>query len=190
MPHRNKAYTKEELIELIKKKKKELKRTPKYFEMDNIAYNTFKKYFGSWNNALKEAELKYNKIKNNYSKEELIKILRSTARRVKRSPTRYDIESPTFTVFRNIFGSWNEALKAAKLKVKQTRECKSKGFKDLSKDQIILLLIGWKSLNNSLTASQIQNDKNIPSPIYIIKKLEVKKWNEVVELVNKYQDNK
>ncbi|PFJ23928.1 homing endonuclease associated repeat-containing protein [Bacillus cereus] len=105
-------YTKEELIEIIQKKAKELGRAPKCCEIKEI--NLLIKEYGSWNKALKAAGLPvFKKIV--YTKEELIEIIQKKAKELNRAPKSNEIKQAP-SIFR-AFGSWSKALKAAGLLV-------------------------------------------------------------------------
>lgn len=117
-------YTKRELINIILDYSKILRRTPK---MKEVAYNKdlppinqFIKKFKTWNNLLKECNLKINS-NYNYSKEYLLNTLKSLSISFKRSPFIKDLENdeslPSPKVYFKKFNSWNNALKLAGLKI-------------------------------------------------------------------------
>ncbi len=64
----NKKLTKEEVIQKVKEKSKELRRSPYSYELQNICYQGIK-FFGSWNETLRLAGLKINKRKKLSSEE-------------------------------------------------------------------------------------------------------------------------
>lgn len=97
------GYTKDQLIEIIKQKEKELGRTPTSSSFDRIPLNAFLKVFGTWNNALVEAGLCLNRERDKYSKEELINIIQYTAKKLSKIPTIDDIKYPSRSVFQNTF---------------------------------------------------------------------------------------
>lgn len=108
-------YTKEELINVIKKKVKELGRIPKASEIKEIT--PILKQFKTWNNALKQAELKVNKRR--YTEQDLLKIIKSKANELGRTPKFSEIKEIKPVL--KTFGTWNNALKNAELKINRKR---------------------------------------------------------------------
>jgi predicted GIY-YIG superfamily endonuclease/ribonuclease I len=81
--------------------------------------NTYRRTFGSWNNALKEAALEINH-ENNISKERLLEELQRLDNEYEKTPSIYLMESEgkfTQQPYKRAFGSWNEALKEAGLEI-------------------------------------------------------------------------
>ncbi|MBS4161310.1 hypothetical protein GWP49_29960, partial [Klebsiella pneumoniae] len=108
------AYTKEELIEILKQQAAELGRSPRFAEVKQV--QSIIKQFGSFNNALKAAGLSINRVGTRtkpYTKEELIEILCQKANELGRSPKFYEVIQ-RHTVIK-YFGSFNEGLIAAGL---------------------------------------------------------------------------
>lgn len=122
---RQKKYTKEELIKLIKDKAEETGRTPSAKEMD--CARTVNRYFGSWNKAIEEAGLKVlgRGGKNgggkriNRTDNELIEIVKQEAKRLGRAPKR--IESSVVDACEYRFGTWNNTLRKAGLDINTIR---------------------------------------------------------------------
>ncbi len=120
--------TDEELIDFLKAKAESLGRTPNQrdvkYDRTMPSLNTYVNKFGSWNRALKEAGLSVNVGRTN---EELIDLLKAKAESLGRTPTIRDINSdksmPSTMPYIKIFGSWNQALKAAGLTPNHVR-CK------------------------------------------------------------------
>ena len=116
------GYSKEELIEQVRKLADELGRTPMEREFDEdrrtAGAATVQKRFGSWNAFLREAGLDILRMVN-YSDEELIEQIRAMAKKLGRTPTRreYDNnpETASTTTIATRFGSWNKALALAGL---------------------------------------------------------------------------
>jgi hypothetical protein len=113
-------YTKEELIDILKQKYKELGRIPKNTDFKYSKPNTvtFQNTFGSWNNALIKAfknEVKEEKdcinVKS-YNKDELIEILKEKYIELGRVPKLHDFDktNPCKNTFISRFGSWRKAL--------------------------------------------------------------------------------
>jgi len=85
--------------------------------------NTASRLFGSWSNALKEAGIKCQKYK--YSKKELIQILKDKYKEyncISYEICLYDNNMPDPTTYIRLFGSWNNALKEAKIPKQNLRE--------------------------------------------------------------------
>lgn len=119
--HEYRKWKKEELLEWLIKKAKELDRTPRTKDFDKDpkapAKNQVVKSFGSWNNALREANLPVRWAR---TKEELIEILHKLSMELKRTPTREEIKSmkrciKSYTPFVEKFGSYTAACLMAGL---------------------------------------------------------------------------
>ncbi|PFA83260.1 homing endonuclease associated repeat-containing protein, partial [Bacillus cereus] len=102
--------SKQEIIIEIRNKAEALGRTPKNSEVDigKIAINKF----GSWNKALQAAGLEVNQ--KSYTRSEIIQLFQAYAKENKRTPRQCDL-SINDNVYRRIFGSWSEAVRAAGL---------------------------------------------------------------------------
>jgi len=113
-------YTKEQLIFYLKKLAKELKKTPTIKNINKKkkypSSSTYTKRFGSWNNSLKKAGLKINSRKK-YDKTELIENINLLRKELGRIPKSSDLKSKKWTAsystYKNHFGNWKKALKAA-----------------------------------------------------------------------------
>lgn len=110
-------YTKEELIEILQQKAKELGRSPKWVELKQR--ETIVRKFGSYTEALKAAGLTLNR-KKTYTKEGLIEILQQKAKELGRTPTRKEVEQQQGAITRE-FGSYNNGLKAAGLAINRKK---------------------------------------------------------------------
>ncbi len=120
-------YSDEELLEFIKDACDILGEIPSKEKYDSIPdfprSATIAKRLGGWNNALRLAGLEIVRESKrwNLSRAELIAILQKTHAVLGRKPTSGEIGygildfSPTFNSFVEEFGSWKEALTAAKL---------------------------------------------------------------------------
>lgn len=109
-------YTREQLLFFLKKKATELKKTPRIKDMKNPSVSSYVSRFGSWNNAVIEAALKIN-LKKKYEKKELLENLHILAKELSRIPTPTDLKerrwAASYSTYRKIFGSWDNALKEA-----------------------------------------------------------------------------
>lgn len=110
-----KRITEEELIEELQRLDDLLDSSPRASDMTELGEygeNTYLRRFGSWNNALREADIKENK-KRNISRDELVSELRRLYDKFDQVPSsslmnkkgKYS-EGP----YLDRFGSWNEAL--------------------------------------------------------------------------------
>lgn len=105
-----KDISEQEIIKAIQRKAEELGRTPRNSEVyiGKLAINKF----GSWNKALQEANLEINK--QNYTRSDIIQLLQNYARKNKMTPQQKHIPICD-SVYKRIFGSWNNALREAGL---------------------------------------------------------------------------
>ena len=114
--------TDEDILELIKKRASELGRVPRSRDMGpRFGYPsamTYAKRFGSWNAALKSAELTPQRFRD-YRREDLLNCLQELARALGRPPTQKDMgrnpSLPSSGPFVKQFGSWRNALREAGL---------------------------------------------------------------------------
>jgi hypothetical protein len=106
IPNIRETYTKEELLNIIKDKCKELGRTPRSNEVTDII-TSIKYHFGTWNKALEEAQIDINIKANNtgYNDEELIEIYINLCNKLDKFAESKDIYELGFSpnVFANRF---------------------------------------------------------------------------------------
>ena len=123
------TYTREQLLHYLRALAEKLRSTPTTTQMDKHkkypSSSTYYSRFGSWNAALKEADLPIN-VRKQYTKKELRENLRQLAKSLGRTPKTTDLKKWTgsYSTYRKYFGSWKKALRAAGLK---------KGFVNLKK---------------------------------------------------------
>lgn len=118
------GYSREELIEQLKRKAGELGRVPTGDDLlaDPLTADpsTFWHMFGSHNKALAAAGLETRSAKKRYSHDTLVQQLQSKARELGRTPTIQEVAADPLLAspptFRDTFGSYTNALKAAGLK--------------------------------------------------------------------------
>ncbi|KRT87143.1 MULTISPECIES: homing endonuclease associated repeat-containing protein [Bacillus] len=113
----NKDYTKEELIEILQQRSKELGRSPKKEEVKQD--QTIRRNFGSFNKGLEAAGLTPGK-RREYTEEELIDILQNKAKELGRPPKKREVRQWSAIV--KHFGSFNKGLEAAGLTPRKRRE--------------------------------------------------------------------
>lgn len=115
--------TKEQLLELLQNYYKEHNNTPSTREFDsdkkypNVV--TYKRHFGSWNNALELAglPLKQRKPKTKYSKEYMITCIKNYIQKYKKIPIQKEFDAdkdfPSATTVVKYCGSWEAAIREA-----------------------------------------------------------------------------
>jgi len=129
--HRAKAHDEEEikqvLITELHRLADELGRTPKQTDMtQNGAHSTktYQKKFGSWNEAIKRADLEVNE-EQNITKSDLRDELEGLADELGRTPTSRDMAEDGKYATSNYsrkFGSWNDAVREVGLEATRERD--------------------------------------------------------------------
>ena len=137
--HRANSHDEEEikqvLINELQRLAGELGRTPKQTDMtQNGAHSTktYQKKFGSWNNALKRADLEVNE-EQNITKTDLRDELERLADELGRTPTSRDMaEDGDYGVstYLNKFGSWNDTVREVGLEPTRERDVPKKELID------------------------------------------------------------
>lgn len=111
------SYTKKELLEKLKDYHKKHKTSPSQKDCDDLEEmpmsKTYCNHFGTFNNALLEAELPLNQEKNKYSKQDCINIILQWMEANKRVPCQGEILVPCLKVFLTHFRNWGSAIRAA-----------------------------------------------------------------------------
>jgi hypothetical protein len=120
------AYTSDQLLEALRALAAELGRPPRTTELrgrpDLPSPSTYRLHFGSWSAALRAAGLEPRRGwgDRTYSDQELLDDLRALAAELGRSPTQAEMlarpDLPTPATYRNRFGSWSAAQRAAGLR--------------------------------------------------------------------------
>lgn len=109
---------KSELIESLKDLHNKVDGAPGKRDMDTMgrySSDTYKRKFGSWNNALEAAEMKPN-LRKDIKKSELIEEIRYLHKKYGGTPSMGDIKRESDfceNVFYSMFGSWNNAVREA-----------------------------------------------------------------------------
>ncbi|MCY9186657.1 homing endonuclease associated repeat-containing protein [Bacillus halotolerans] len=150
---KEKTYTREDLVDILRRKAEELERTPKFKEVSQRT--VIVKHFGSFNKGLKAAGLKPNRkrSKNEYTKEELIEILQKRAKELGRTPKVKEVTQIGSIV--KHFGGFNKGLEAAGLKILQSK-------KQYTKEELIAILQQKaKGLGRTPKAKEIKQYKSI-----------------------------
>ena len=110
-----KTYTKEEAVVRIRELTKELGRPPKTEEMTRPTKNVCVRLFGSWENALKEANDGQGLPKRNWTKGESIIRILEVAQELGHTPSQKEMHHPGYAYLKRLFGSYNNAIIAAGL---------------------------------------------------------------------------
>ena len=156
-------YDKDFLLQKLVDIKRKLKRNPRLEDLNNLknvpSHEVYFRRFGSWNNALKLAGLDIN-MRKDYTKGELIILLRKKASELGRSPIIKDLESdknmPDRDTYERYFGSFNKALEASGLEVKYV-------FRKWTKEELLQKLREKsKKLGRSPTQRSIDKDPLMP----------------------------
>ncbi len=121
---RRKAMQNDELIEQLLMLAKELGRTPSAAQFDRdprtSSSGIAKLHFGSWNQFLEAAGLQFNRFRK-YTDDDLIKQVQDLAKRLGRTPSSKEFEQEPGTANPASvcihFGSWNQFLEAAGLRL-------------------------------------------------------------------------
>lgn len=112
-------YSNEELLEEIRRLTQELGDTPslaEFREQGEYSASTYYSRFGSWNDAIEAAGCQPNEPDSKIPKEDLREEMQRLAEELGKKPTASEMnERGKYwrSTYKNEFGSWNEALKAA-----------------------------------------------------------------------------
>lgn len=168
-----KAYTKEELLDALKRFYSLNRRAPKMSEFDSSnnlpSYTPFERHFGSLSAALKKGNIPIGyETPRQLSNEEIIESLKHFYYKNQRSPFFSELirknNLPNGEVIRRRFGSFNNALRIAGL---PTNPANSKGERKWTSAQLIQLLQEYVRKNkfipnqNDLTVSKIVPNANV-----------------------------
>ncbi len=160
---RPKKYTKEELLERLIRLKDRLGRTPKKREAKNPSEETYRHYFGSWNNALKRAGLKPNqkRLGGSIPDEEIFTKIRTLSNNIGRPPFSKEIEEdknlPGVSYLLKRFGSIKHLVQKAGL-------TPNTPFK-YSKEYMISKLKELKRKKGYVSYLLVESIKDIPSSV-------------------------
>ena len=180
-PKKEKLTKKQILHQLRSFYVKNLKITAKDFDQDKTVcgVTTIRKYFGSWKNALVEANLKEKEFKKNYSDKELIEMYREFSVKIgkeKNGATKKELLELGFPNPYNLdirFTSINELRKLAGFEPNRVRNV-------YKKDEIASLLYNeYKKHKRILLKKEIQELENFPSLTTIFRNFKTIKMSEV-----------
>jgi hypothetical protein len=124
-------YTKEQLIYYLNKFYKNNKESPTIKKINkNKKYpcaSTYINRFGTWNDALRKANLPLNS--KTYNKKELIEDIKQLAKELGRIPKTKDLSkkkwAASYSTYRKYFGSWDKVKSQAGLKKSDFRNLSS-----------------------------------------------------------------
>lgn len=159
-PIRKYSYSKEELVEALRRKIRELGHVPTLREMlddpNMPSLGAYTRVFGSWVSALAEAD--QSPSRRDYTDEELIKMLQDAAKKLGRNPRNNEFKKlglPYRSTYENHFGSWKQTLIAAGLAVVHVK---------LTREELIASIIKKaKELGRTPQRRDIDSDKSLPS---------------------------
>ena len=142
-PNRTKKYSKNQLIEILQQWANKNGRIPTekdfYKNLDLPNFKTYRREFGTWNNALIVAGIgiRQREREKKYSRDQLIEILQQWEKDNNKIPKEKDFTNnpnfPYYTTYINEFGTWNNALINAGIGIRQKE-------KKYSRDQLIEIL--------------------------------------------------
>ncbi len=162
-----KDYEDWQLIEWLKEYAEEIGRTPK---KEDVEYDesmpssgTYQKRFGTWNKALKKANLKINKIGRSYTRKEAVESLKEGYEILGRVPNSKDCRKLdallSYNVYERIFGDYQIAVKEVLGLNINCKRGKNYGKKELLK----LLRDFCKKLGRPPKVREIDDNENMPS---------------------------
>lgn len=163
------GYTRDELIRQLQEKYQELGRAPRVKEIDEdtsmASANVFSRMFGSYKAALENAGISLNRAYAKYSRDELIAQLQEKATGLGRTPKQKDVDADetmaSVNTFMNEFGSFNEALREAQIKISRKREYTDEELLEMLKRKYIR--VGFFETGRRPTNRDINSDPNMPS---------------------------
>lgn len=172
-------YSKKDLIKSLKQLSDKLNRVPKYSDTIKTSMcpsgTTYIRYFGSWNQALREAGFETNQGDfNPYSEEELLNIVKNLANEMNRTPRLSDLNKredlPSPSTYQNNFESWNAVLE--KLDIPRNR------YNDRGDELLNHLREMSEKLGRTPRVSDIDDADNRPSSVHFHKQFG--SWNNAL----------
>lgn len=107
---------KQEIIKRLKELAEEIGHSPSQNEVSHTLRSQARRYFGTWNNAKKQAGLEI-RIRHVWSKEKVLLQIRDLAYRLGYSPRLRDAPVCLLRAAKKYFGSWNNAKQTLGLEV-------------------------------------------------------------------------
>lgn len=172
--------TKEDFIEIIKKRFNELGRTLKQEDF-GLKYNLpsasciiDKLGLNKWNEVLIECGVGYAKERY-YNKDKALKKLKDLIGNLGYTPTKRELQKmnfqPSMTWFTKIFGSYEETLKQIGINIKYT-----------NKELLDILIRFYNNTGKSPTSKDMKNSNGLPSVEIYYKRFNTYSWNEILNL--------
>jgi len=164
-------HSDDELLQELHNLAEELGQTPTAIEMNEQGRFFSSRYcdrFGSWNNALRAADLKVNQVGHGQISDEQLRIsLQDLADDLGRTPTAVEMNEQgrySSTTYCDRFGSWNNALRAADLKMSQGRNRSP----DISQEELLNALRELaEELGETPTGPKMDKQGQFSSPTYV-----------------------
>lgn len=176
------GYSKDQAIKLLQQKAKQLGRNPTAAETSGEPgfphYDTFRRLFGSWEEALAAAGLDLVGI--DLGDDKLLDLLRQKAQQLGRTPKRrevdYDKTMPSSRLYAKHFGSWQNAVNRAGL---QATRAKRNDYSGLTQE-IAIELLQQKANEIGRTPSKADFDKDPSLPNASVISRRFGGWNEAL----------
>lgn len=158
----------EELLNHIKELYAKLRRTPTKRDLEKYDAGTYRRHFGSWNNALIKAGFDVNR--RSYTDEEILDWIRDFYNTHGYSPTQSDFikQFNDTKLFRKRWGNWSNTLKEAGVPVR-------KQYPKLSEEEMIDRLIEVSKMLGRMPKRLEFSKYGLPSPSTYLKKIQGKK---------------
>jgi hypothetical protein len=133
--HNRSNIPQNELLDELTRLRNVLGRTPTAVDMESkgrFGHATYENAFGSWNNAIREANLAVN-VRSDIPKSELLDELKSLRDELGRAPERREMDQQgqfDSSTYSHRFGTWNSALRAANIEPSTRRNIPEEELKD------------------------------------------------------------
>jgi SOS-response transcriptional repressor LexA len=133
--HNRTNIPRDELLDELTRLSDVLDRTPTSIDMESsgrFAHATYRRAFGSWNDAIREADLTTN-VRSDIPEPELLDELKSLRDELGRTPERREMDQQgqfDSSTYSHRFGTWNDALRAANIDPSKRRNIPKSDLKD------------------------------------------------------------
>ena len=133
--HNRANIPRDELLDELTRVSDALDRTPTSMDMESsgrFGHATYSSTFGSWNEAIREANLSVN-VRSNIPETELLDEMKSLRDELGRAPKRREMDRQgqfDSSTYSYRFGTWNDALRAANIDPSKRRNIPNSDLKD------------------------------------------------------------
>jgi sulfur relay (sulfurtransferase) DsrC/TusE family protein len=168
-------YSDEELLNYIKELYIKLERTPTKRDLEKYDAGTYKRHFGSWNNALIKAGFNINR--KFYTDEEILGWIRNFYNTHGYSPSQSDFikQFKDTKLFRSRWDNWSNTLKEAGVPVR-------KQYPELSKEEMLDRLIEVSKKLGRAPKRLEFSKYGLPAPDTYLKKFNVKHLADIFDI--------